>query len=82
MISSLAIVMILFRDVFLLIEKIIYMLQSISNISITKLIIKLTYYIENGYAYNIMLILLIPLASIFIGLISTRIGDQRLKYNY
>ena len=35
MVLSLAIVMILLRDVFLQIEKIIYMLQSISNISIT-----------------------------------------------
>lgn len=80
--SSIALIMSLLGGAFLPISKMPHMLELISNISITKWIMELTYLMEKGIAYEnaLNIIAFIILLSISIVFISTKVGRKRLKY--
>ncbi|MGL5715139.1 MAG: ABC transporter permease [Paraclostridium sp.] len=80
--SSISLIMALFGGAFLPIEKMPDMLKFISDFSITKWIIELTSLIQKGIAYenNMIIIALIIVISSFIVLVSTKIGEKKLKY--
>ncbi|MGY5266735.1 ABC transporter permease [Paraclostridium bifermentans] len=80
--SSISLIMALFGGAFLPIEKMPNMLQFISNASITKWIIELTSSIQKGifYGNNMIIVVFIIVISSFIVLISTKIGEKKLKY--
>lgn len=80
--SSIALIMSLLGGAFLPISKMPHMLELISNVSITKWIMELTYLMDKGITYenNLNIIMFIILLSISIVFISTKIGKKRLKY--
>lgn len=79
--SSVALIMALFGGVFLPIEKMTEMLKFISNISIAKWIITLTYLMENKIEYEWIFILTgcITLTSISIVIVSINVGNKKLS---
>lgn len=80
--SSISLIMALFGGAFLPIDKMPDMLKFISNISITKWIIELTYSIEKGILYenNMVIIVFIIMISSILLFMSTKIGEKKLKY--
>ena len=80
--SSIALIMSLLGGAFLPISKMPYMLKFISNLSITKWIIELTYLMEEGIIYksSLNIIVITIVLSISMVFISTKIGKKKLKY--